>query len=261
MGEGQLDEDINDLNEQIAELDGQMSAIDEALARLEANEDAKNVLESDPRLEEVLKAYEERTGRTIDRDNEDAVAFALKEERHEKERERRVLVQEREDKQAERDLKAQELEASRAHMEAQIAKPDGDLRADTAEGIDKVDAFAAQANMADAEKTWRAAGKSEQTISDSGGRKDLSIAHAETETTSMRLTSEFQERSGLADSVDLGLDFSNSMSAASQVEASPINAKPVKSAFNAEATGGPKTEDHQPDEPALQTTTPGVRVA
>lgn len=255
----ELDEEIQDLNEQIAELDEQISDIDKALARLEAGEDVKDVLESNPAAEDALKAYEERTGRKIGRDNADVVAFALEEERREMERQRGILVQQREDKEAKRELKAQELEASRARIEAEIGKPDGDLRAETAEGIDKVDAFAAQADMSDAEKTWRAAGKSDQTVADGIGQKELSIARADTEISNMRLTDEFKNRSALADGSKLELDFSTSMSAASSVENSPINAKPVKTAFNAEANGGATTAEHQPDELASQTTMPGVR--
>lgn len=237
-----LQGELDVLDVEIEELDRQIADIDEGMERLKAGEDVGTVLSGNPSLEDALDSYEKRTGRTVDRGNADAVIFALEEERSE-------LAQEREAK-AER--------RSEVERELDELDPEGDLRTASAEEIAGLAVGKDEHVYRD---TLSRAGHTSDVIERYSAQVDLSSAISSETVAAVQESEEFQARSNFMDGFDLGIGSSAPVSVANAIEASPINADPLRLAFNAEAEGQEKPQhDVKPEDSQTRELLPEIKV-
>jgi hypothetical protein len=237
-----LQGELDVLDVEIEELDRQIADIDGGIEQLKAGKDVGAVLSGDQSLEEALDSYEKRTGRTVDRGNADAVIFALEDERQE-------LAQEREDKAERRSEVKRELDG---------LDPDGDLRN---EGAEIVFGLAERDGDFAANSIIERAGYSSEVTEAFSEEFGMTTAHTDETTAAMRETETFSARSDFMDGFDLGIGGPETVSVANAIETSPINAEPVRMAFNAEAEGQEKPQhDVEPENSQTRELLPEIKV-
>ncbi|MEL7454369.1 MAG: hypothetical protein AAGJ50_13465 [Pseudomonadota bacterium] len=217
----EIDNQIEAITASIELLDVRLERIRVAIERLEAGAEPSDILASDPALQRELNHWMQENGiRGLDESNPAAVLAAFREIERRREAEQRELEERREG-----------LRERREGLEAEAARLDGELSHADPAAVDKAAATLGPERGA---ALLEAAGRAEAVISLGVDEHAFETALTSTEENTLGDRDSYGQSAKEWDGMALGL---GDLSAASMVEATPINAEPITVDFNEQAEG------------------------